>query len=296
VKTAGPPRVIFSRHEAVLAAFSSPKLFGGLFFIVITLVLSILAPLFTPYTPEQIAGPKEAPPSAAHPFGTTLFGRDIFSQTLYGLGATFGVGFFGGLIATLLGAGLGFLAGYYGGTLIDELIMMAVNVFLVIPLIAVLIIISAYLEFRGFVLEAVIVGLFNWPWAARAVRSQTLSLKNNEYVNLSRISALPVRKLVWQDIAANMFAYLILVFILQFSGCVLAAATLDFIGLGPTRGLSLGMVLHEAVNWGAINLGLWWWAILPGAVLTALILSFFMVATGLDEALNPRLRRVRGVI
>lgn len=278
------------RHEYLYFSLKNRKVVIGVTVFLIFLLAALAAPLLTPYGHEEIAGPLAQGPSLEHPMGTTMFGRDVFTQTLFGLRATFIVGFLGGLTATFIGIAVGFLAGYNGGTNLDEVLMMLANILLVIPIIAVLIIIASYLEVRGVVMEALIVGLFNWPWAARAVRSQALSLRNNEFVDLSRISCLPSRRIIWEDIAMNMFSYVFMVFILQFTGCVLAAVTLDFLGLGPTRGISLGVVMQNAVNWGAINLGMWWWSILPGLILTLLILSFYLINTGLDEIFNPRLR------
>jgi len=163
---------------------------------------------------------------------------------------------------------------------------------LVIPTIALLIILSAYLPYRGVVTQSMIIGFTSWPWVARAVRSQTLSLRNKEFVNLSRISGASSFKIIKDDIAYNMFSYVFMVYILQFAGAILTSVSLDFIGLGPTRGISLGLIMQNAVNWNAIQLGLWWWAILPGVILTVLVTSLYFINTGLDEVFNPTLREM----
>jgi peptide/nickel transport system permease protein len=219
-------------------------------------------------------------------------GKDVFTRTVYGLRSTLVVGFLAGTIATLIGCVIGFVAGYYGGSLFDEFLMMMTNIFVVIPQLALLIVISAVLEARGIVLMSVIVAATAWPWTARAVRAQTLSLKNQEYVNLSRISGLSVWKILKEDIAANMFSYVFMVFILQFNGTMLATVQLEFLGLGPTKGISLGLVMQDAVNWNAIQLGMWWWSIIPGLILTLMITALYFVNTGLDAAFNPRLREM----
>ena len=126
----------------------------------------------------------------------------------------------------------------------------------------------------------------------RQVRSQTLSLKSQEFVNLSRISAAPVFRIIREDIAANMFSYVFMVYILQFNGTILSSVGLEFLGLGPTRGISLGLVMQNAVNWNALHLGMWWWTIIPGLILTLLIVSLYFINTGLDEVFNPRLREL----
>lgn len=83
-----------------------------------------------------------------------------------------------------------------------------------------------------------------------------------------------------------------MVFILQFGGAILAAVGLDFIGLGPTRGISIGLMMQNAVLWNAIQLGMWWWAIPPGLVITLIVGALYFMNTGLDEVFNPRLREM----
>ena len=230
-----------------------------------------------------------SPPSKMHWLGTNTFGQDIFLQIVYGIRGSLFIGLVGGGIATLIGLLVGFVAGYSGG-LADEFLMMVTNVMLVIPTMAILIIIAAYLSSRGIFIESIIIGLTSWPWTARAVRSETLSLKSRGYVNLARISAMKNLRIVFEEIAPNMLSYIFMVFILQFGGAILAAIGLDFIGLGPTNQVSLGTMLQQAVLWNAIQLGMWWWVVPPGAIITILVSSLYIVNTGLDEAFNPRLR------
>jgi peptide/nickel transport system permease protein len=256
------------------------------------LLFALLGPCITPYGVSDLVGPRAAPPSAEHPLGTTRLGEDLLTQVIYGLRSTFVTGLVAGITATLIGVTVGFLAGYHGGKPLDSILMMITNILLVIPIIAVLIIISAYVEHLSILTQALIIGAYNWPWVARAVRSQTLSIRNNPYVDLSRVSAVPMGRIIREDIAYNMFSYVFMAFILQFSGTILAAATLDFIGVGPTQGISLGLIMRYAILAGAIMHGYWWWMIIPGAVLTSMIITLYLINTGLDEVFNPRLREM----
>ncbi len=282
----------WKEHENLYYALTNKKVIFGLIVFIFIVLLAIFGPMLTPYEYEEYAGDPYLAPSQAHWFGTTIMGKDVFTRTVYGLRSTLVVGFLAGTIATLIGCVIGFVAGYYGGSLFDEFLMMMTNIFVVIPQLALLIVISAVLEARGIVLMSVIVAATAWPWTARAVRAQTLSLKNQEYVNLSRISGLSVWKILKEDIAANMFSYVFMVFILQFNGTMLATVQLEFLGLGPTKGISLGLVMQDAVNWNAIQLGMWWWSIIPGLILTLMITALYFVNTGLDAAFNPRLREM----
>lgn len=225
-----------------------------------------------------------------HYLGTDSFGRDLYSQLVHGLRSSLFVGLVGGGLATLIGLIIGFVAGYKGGW-VDEILMMLTNILLVIPTLALLIIIAAYVTYRGVLIESIIIGLTAWPWTARAVRAQTLSLKEREFVALAKIAGMRDLAIIFGEIMPNMVSYVFMVFILQFGGAILAAVGLDFIGLGPTRGISLGIILQNAVLWNAIQLGYWWWAIPPGLVIALLITGLYFINTGLDEVFNPRLRR-----
>jgi len=140
--------------------------------------------------------------------------------------------------------------------------------------------------------EALFVGFTSWPWAARAIRAQTFSLKARDFVDLARLSGVKGKRIIFSEIAPNMASYLFMTFILMFGGAILIAATLDFIGLGPTNAISLGLMMNGAVLWSALHLGLWWWFVPPGAAITLIVGSLYLMNVGLDEVFNPKLREM----
>jgi peptide/nickel transport system permease protein len=279
------------RSEFLYFALRNNKLRVGLVVLTIFIVLALIGPLLTNYDPEAFVGPPSAPPSSEYWFGTTTFGQDVFSQFVLGLQSTFLVGIVGGGLGTLLGVVIGFTAGYRGG-IVDEVLNMITNIVLVLPTLAILLIIAAYLEVRGVFAESVFIGCTAWPWAARAIRSQTFSLRSREFVDLARMSGINSWKIVFTEIAPNMMSYLFMTFILQFGGAILIAATLDFIGLGPTKGISLGLMMNNAVLWSALHLGMWWWFVPPGVAITAIVGALYVMNVGLDEVFNPKLREL----
>ena len=279
------------KNELLYFALRNKKLRVSLGVIVFFLLLTVIGPLLTDHAPLDYVGPFGEPPSREYWFGTTTFGQDVFTQFVHGLRATFLVGIIGGGLGTLLGVVVGFAAGYRGG-IVDEILNMLTNIVLVIPTLAVLLIIAAYLEVRGIMVEALFIGFTAWPWAARAVRAQTFSLVNREFVDLAKLSGMKPGKIIFSEIAPNMMSYLLLVFILEFGGAILNAATLDFIGLGPTEGMSLGLMMNNAVMWGALLLGQWWWFLPPGAAITAIVGALYVMNVGLDEVFNPKLREM----
>jgi peptide/nickel transport system permease protein len=187
---------------------------------------------------------------------------------------------------------VGFVAGYWGGW-VDEVLNMITNIFLVIPTLAVLLVITSYLQARGVMFEAIFIGATSWPWAARAIRAQTFSLRSRDFIDLARLSGRRGWKIIVTEIAPNMSSYLFLTFILLFGNAILIAATLDFIGLGPTGGMSLGLMMYNAVTYGAaLQLGLWWWFIPPGIAIMASVGALYVMNVGLDEIFNPKLREM----
>ena len=279
------------KHELLFFALRNNKLRIGLAIILFFVIMTFVGPRLTHFKPDDFVGPPSQPPSLEYWLGTTTFGEDVFTQVVYGLGSTFFVGIVGGGLGTLLGTLVGFTAGYRGG-MIDEVLNMLTNIVLVIPALVVLLIIAAYLEVRGVFAESVFIGCFAWPWAARAIRAQTFSLRTRDFVDLARLSGMAPGKIIFTEIAPNMMSYLFMTFILMFGGAILTAATLDFIGLGPTNAVSLGLMMNAAVLWSALMLGMWWWFIPPGVAITAIVGALYVMNVGLDEVFNPKLREM----
>ena len=262
---------------------------AGFTVVLFFLALAIVGPWLTDADPFEFGYPTGESPSREHWLGTTSAGQDVFSQFVHGLRSSFVVGAVAGCVAALIAMVIGFVSGYRGGV-IDDLLGMLTNVVLVIPALAVLIIFAAYLSVGSLLAEAVLIGLTLWPWAARAIRAQTFSLATREYVSLARLSGHGGTRIVVKEIAPNMSSYLFLVFTLLFGGSILAAATLDFLGLGPSQVMSLGLMMYTAVYASALQLGMWWWFIPPGLGITAIVGGLYVMNVGLDEVFNPKLR------
>jgi len=278
------------RFEALHFALRNTKLVIGASVVLAFLALALVGPLLTDATPFEFGYPLGQPPSSEYWLGTTAPGQDVFAQFVYGLRSSFVVGALAAAIASVIGMAVGFVGGYRGGV-IDDVLSMLTNIVLVIPTLAVLIIVSAYLSVGSLRSEAILIGLTSWPWAARAIRAQTFSLASRDFVSLARLSGQGTARVILREIAPNMSSYLFLTFILLFGGAVLTAATLDFLGLGPSQVMSLGLMMNTAVSNAALQLGMWWWFVPPGVGITAIVGGLYVMNVGLDEVFNPRLRR-----
>jgi peptide/nickel transport system permease protein len=277
--------------DALYFALHNRKLLAGLTVVLAFLALALVGPAVTKTDPLAFEGIPSQPPSSEAWFGTTSSGQDVFAQFVHGLRASFLVGAVGGGIAAVIGMLVGFTSGYRGG-LVDDLLNMVTNVVLVIPTFAVLIIVAAYLKVRGYLVEALFIGFTSWPWAARAVRAQTFSLVARDFVDVARLSGRGSWQIVTREIAPNMSSYLLMMFILLFGNAVLIGATLDFIGLGPSDAMSLGLMMNNAVLWSALQLGYWWWFVPPGLGIMAIVGGLYVMNVGLDEVFNPKLREM----
>lgn len=227
------------------------------------------------------------------PLGTDNFGRDTLKELVSACGTSILIGLIAGIVATLIGLTMGLLAGYLGGVA-DDLIMFLTNIFTVIPSFVLLILISYSIgqENRGASVVAVVIGLTSWPWTARSVRSQVISLRNRDHVNLSRISGHSLPRIVLTDILPYIASYVVMAFILQVSSGILSEAQLSLLGLGPktTEVPTLGLMMNWAMLYSAHTNGSWW-AYFP-VILTITLISFSLnlMNTGLDQVFNPTLR------
>jgi peptide/nickel transport system permease protein len=227
------------------------------------------------------------------PLGTDNFGRDVLTELVRATGVSLQIGLVAGAVATLIGLALGLVSGYVGG-FVDDAIMFVTNLFTVIPSFILLILISFSIsqEQRGAFTIAVVIGLTSWVWTARAVRSQVISLRNRDHVNLSKLSGHSIAHIIVRDILPYIASYVIMALILQISSGILAEAGLSILGLGPktTEVPTLGLMMNWAMIYQAHILGKWW-AYFP-VILTIALIAFSMnlMNTGLDQVFNPALR------
>jgi peptide/nickel transport system permease protein len=227
------------------------------------------------------------------PLGTDNFGRDVLTELVTATRVSLLIGLIAGLIATSIGLVIGLISGFIGG-LVDDSMMFVTNLFIVIPSFILLILITFSIgqDQRGAVTIAIVIGLTSWVWTARAVRSQVISLRNRDHVNLSRLSGHSMTRIILRDILPYIMSYVMMAFVLQISAGILAEAGLSILGLGPrtTEVPTLGLMMNWAMIYQAHILGKWW-AFFPVILVIALIaFSLNLMNTGLDQVFNPALR------
>ena len=269
----------------------SPSFALGAGLFVLTLLLGLLGPLLLHVDVNTRVGLAYVAPSSSHWLGTDHLGLDMVSLLISGLRSSLYVGFLAGTVATALGTSIGLYGGYKGG-LIDDVLTVSTNLFLVIPSLIVLILLSASIEDgRSLTLIALIIGCTTWTWSARAVRAQAVSLRNRDHVALARINGYGTFGIVLFHIMPYLLSYIFMVFILQMATGILCEASLSMLGLGPYDSVSLGKILNEAKTNEALTDGAWW-AFAPALVLiTTIVFSLYVINTSLEGVFNPRLRK-----
>jgi len=269
----------------------SPGFLLGSSLFLLTLVLALLGPLFIDVDTRTRVGLAFMPPSAKAPLGTDHLGLDMVSLLIQGLRSSLYVGFLAGTVATIVGTLIGVYGGYKGG-LIDDILTVATNLFLVIPSLIVLILLSSSLdEGRSLTLIALIIGCTTWTWSARAVRAQASSIRARDHVALARINGYGTFGIVMWHILPYLLSYIFMVFILQTATGILSEASISLLGLGPYDSISLGKILNEAIRNEALSDGAWW-AFAPAMVLiTVIVFALYVLNTSLEGVFNPRLRK-----
>lgn len=266
----------------------------GLYLLLFFLLIAVLAPwIGTVEDPNSIASARDNPtyasPSLDYPFGTDIFGRDVYSLTMYGARASLLVGTLASLISIVMGTGMGLAAGYFGKAS-DEILMRITDFFLVLPWFP-LMIVFASLMGRSFTNIIIVIGITSWPSTARIVRAQVLSVKEMGFVERARAIGSGDGHIISRHILPNVFPLIFANTILLIANSIFSEAFLDFFGLGDPDVISWGVMLEEAYKFGAFSTFAWWWIAAPGTCIVLLIMAFYLIGDSLDEIFNPRLRK-----
>jgi peptide/nickel transport system permease protein len=268
------------------------KALAGAIILLFFVGMAVLAPLIAPYGPTATGAAPQAPPSAQHLFGTTIYGQDILSQVIWGARESLLIGMVAGLGATVISVLMGVTAAYRGGR-VDHLLSLVTDVFLVLPALPLMIVIAAYFKGGGaWILIAVIV-VTGWSFGARLLRSQALSLRNREYLLSARVRGENNAYIIACELLPNMTSLIVANFLGAALYAVLAAAGLQFLGLGNIEDVSWGTMLYWAQNNEALMTGEPLWAVAPGVCIALLGASFALLNYAFDEVANPALRTGR---
>jgi peptide/nickel transport system permease protein len=275
----------------LVAFFRENRLFtAGVVLLLALLLFGLIGiQLTSPKGADMGAVPLNLSPSAKYPLGTDGLGRDMLAVMVIGIPNTFKIGFLAGAVGVVIGTLIGLFAGYYRGYA-DTFFSSFADVMLVIPTLAILITVSAYVRVVTVEIMAVIVGLLAWPLSARVIRSQTLSLRERLFVQVAKLSGENDFEIIIRQILPNLTAYMAASFVGAVSGGILASVGLEVLGLGPQNVPTIGRTLFYAFKYTALFRGMWWWWGPPVVTLAVIFTGLFWMSISLDKYANPRLK------
>jgi ABC-type dipeptide/oligopeptide/nickel transport system permease subunit len=275
----------------------------GLILIAFVVLVALVGPWLAPYAPDDqsamLGFAARGAPSWAHPFGTDRNGYDVLTRVIYGAPTALAVGLGAAIVTALLGILFGGVAGYFGG-LVDEILMRFTDLFLVIPVFVMILavvrlfgvaVVGTWLERLPFLNLSTIVlllGIFGWPPIARLARAEFLRLKELDFVEAARCIGARPADILFRHILPNALPSLAVVIALGIGGAILAESMISFLGFGDPKAVSWGQLLY--FNYQVLKVSPW--AVLaPGTAIFITVLGFNLLADGLSDAFNPRLKQ-----
>jgi peptide/nickel transport system permease protein len=268
------------------------KATAGLVIVGAIILVAVFAPLLTDYGPSARVGRPHQPPSLDFWLGTTRLGHDVFTRLVHGARVSLAVGFGAGLLITAIGTALGIIAGYKGGV-IDEVVSFFTNMTLVIPNLPLLLVLAAFIGEASPLVIAMILGLTSWAWGVRVTRSETLSIRQRDYIKSAEMLGEPSWRIMAIEILPNLVSIVGVNFIGSVIFAVISEATLEYLGLGDPNTVSWGIMLYNAQNASALSVGAWWDLMAPCLALVLLGVGLALLNFAIDEIANPRLRTGR---
>lgn len=281
-------KVLAMLRGAWRAITTNRKVAIGSGIIAFFVLVALLGPLFVRQNPLTYTLNLNAPPTSAHWLGTNQGGQDVFAQLVIGTRSSLFWAFLTGVLVVLISITVGLVGGYMGGT-IDDALSLVTNVFLVIPGLPLAIVAVQYFS-RTTLTIAIVVALTNWPWGARVLRAQTLSMRSREFVTAARAGGEKTWRIIFAEIFPNEVSIVAANFVTTTIQVLLAVAGLEFLGFGDTTTISWGIMLNQAYNGGALLSGTWWWFAPPGLCIALLGAGLALLNFGIDEVADPRLR------
>jgi len=263
---------------------------AGLALVAFFLFNALFPQVLAPYDPYDLVGPPFTKPNGQFWLGTNDIGQDILSEIIWGTRVSLTVGIVAGFLAVLGGLFAGVGAGYFGGK-VEGLLMRLVDVVLVIPFLPLMILLGSFIG-PSLGTLIIVISVTAWAAPARMIRSQTLSVKQDDYVQAARAIGAREGHIISRHIIPGVLPLSLAQFVAAVSAAILTEAALSFLGLGDPTVKSWGTILQFAQARGAFFTGSWvWWVIPPGLCITAATVGFALIGFVVEEVLDPRLGR-----
>ncbi len=274
------------------AVASNRKATAGVIILVVFCFLAAFPGLIAHDNPQAEIYNPGVGPSSAHLLGTTSYGQDIFAQLIYSARQSLFLAVTAGGAATVLSVIIGVTSAYVGGWT-DNVMSLITDIFLVIPAFPLIVVIAAYSKNGGDAILIAVLVVTGWSYGARQLRVQALSLRHRDFLVAARLRGERRWRVIVSEILPTMTSLIVAIFLSTTLYAIVAAAGLQFIGLGNPNTLSWGTMLYWAQNNEALQAGSPLWAIMPGICIALLGTAFALINYAFDEISNPALRPVR---
>lgn len=265
-----------------------PSALLGAGILIVFLVIAVAGPWLQPYPVPRRVGPVFGRPSAHHLLGLDDIGGDVVSLLIRGSRVSLTIGFVAMVVSMLVGATVGLASGYFGGRT-DAILMRLTDYFLVIPYLPLMIVIAAIWgpSLRHIIL---VIGLLQWRWTARIIRSQVKSIRERVYVKRALSLGAGHSRTIFRHVLPQLGPLLLSVSVLSVANAIFAETALAFLGLADPTATSWGSMIQNAFQRAAISSGAWWAIVPPGVCVTLVILGCYLLGQAIEDSLNPRLK------
>jgi peptide/nickel transport system permease protein len=273
------------------AVLGNKKAIVGVGILLLIVFVAAFPGAIAPDSPQATLYGQNLGPSGSHLLGTTQLGQDVFSQLIYSTRETLIVTLVVSAIATCISMLIGVTSAYFGG-MIDRVLTVITDVFLILPVLPLLILLAAYLS-PSVTSLIIVLTITSWAFQARQLRSQGLSIRNRDFLVAARVRGERALYIILVEIVPTMTSLLAASFLALAVFEVGFAASLQFLGLGNSSELMWGTMLYNAQQAAALESGNIWWVLAPGAAVALMGIGFALVNYAFDEIGNPALRPVR---
>lgn len=269
--------------------FSNGKTACGFIVVLMFVLVAIFGSMIFPYNPDTDVVNKYLDPSWEHPFGTDWLGRDVFRQMIAGTSSVLEIAFFSAIFTVAIGTVLGILSGYVGGW-VDKVIMGVTNIFLSVPAFPVYLLLAAIVTIDTPLSLAVVVSVWSWAGLCRSVRVQVMSLKERDFIQICSVMRMSKAHIIFKELLPNVFSYIVINFVMAMRNAIMASVGIMLVGLAAYDPTNWGAIINAARTKGLINPKNVAILMYPLVAIVVFQSATLMLANGLDETLNPRLK------
>lgn len=269
--------------------FSNGKTVVGFALLLFFVLVAIFGPMIFPYDANTDTDNKYLMPSPEHPFGTDWLGRDVFRQVIAGTGSVLEIAFYSAILTVVVGTVLGIISGFIGGW-VDKIIMGVTNIFLAIPSFPIYLLLAAIVTIDTPFSLAVVISLWSWAGLCRAIRVQIMSLKERDFIQICTVMHMSKAHIIFKELLPNVFSYIAINFVMAMRNAIMASVGIMLVGLAAYDPTNWGAIINAARMKGLINVKNIYILMYPLVSIVIFQTATLMLANGLDETLNPRLK------